>query len=56
MFRSAQHDRGIGVGRVLCALYAGCPVWAIIHSVKFKNDFAVAFALRGMCDRGFDFA
>ena len=24
--------------------------------LKFKNDFAAAFALRGVCDRGFDVA
>jgi hypothetical protein len=33
-----------------------CRVWSAIHSLEFKNDFAAAFALRGMCDGGFDFA
>jgi hypothetical protein len=33
-----------------------CRAWSTSHSLELKNDFAVAFALRGVCDRGFDFA
>ena len=44
----------------LRALRAGtqaCRVWSTsLQSLEFKNDFAAAFALRGMCDGGFDFA
>jgi hypothetical protein len=29
---------------------------AMIHSLKLKNNLSAAFALRGMCNRGFDFA
>ena len=51
MFRSAQHDRGIGFGlgdfsrRVRRAVECGPK----LHSIEFKNDFAVAFALVGVC-------
>ena len=48
VFRSAQHDRGIGFGVELCAL-------GTIHLLEFKNNFAAAFALGRVCDGGFDF-
>src|SRR5258705_3341718 len=57
MFRSAQHDRGMGFGLGLSALGTpACRVWSTAHSVKLKNDFSAAFTLRGMRDCGFDFA
>src|SRR5678816_875892 len=57
MFRSAQPDRGMGFGLGVFALGTpACRAWSTTHSVKFKNDFAATFALRGMYNCGFDFA
>jgi hypothetical protein len=45
MFRSAQHDRGIGFGLGLFALAAPAyRVWSATHSLKLKNNLAAAFA------------
>ena len=56
MFRSAQHDRGIGFGVGLCAPGTqNCPLRPTIHSLEFENNFAAAFALARVCDGGFDF-
>ena len=42
-----------GGGSARCAQASQCVDNSLL---KLENDFAAAFALRGMCDCGFDFA
>jgi hypothetical protein len=47
-------NRAVSAGHFLKNFGAVMP--QLTSSLKLKNDFAAAFALRGMCDCGFDFA